>query len=90
MEERRRPEAERREAHVAGMRAKINAALDQFETAPPAELDVGAIALASALAYLDFRFPDQPWRGGRPKLTSWFEDFSARPSMQATAFVDQY
>jgi glutathione S-transferase len=90
MEERRRPEVERREAHVAGMRAKINAALDHFDTAPPGELHVGAIALGSALAHLDFRFPDLPWREGRSNLDSWFADFSARPSMRATAFVDQY
>ncbi|HWA19173.1 MAG TPA: glutathione S-transferase [Devosia sp.] len=90
MEERRRPEPERRPGHVAGMRAKIDATLSQFEKTAPAEIHVGAIALASALAHLDFRFPDQPWRDGRPTLTSWFEVFSARPSMQATAFVDQY
>jgi glutathione S-transferase len=89
MEERRLPEPERRESVVAGMRAKITAALDSVE-APPTGLTVGAIAMASALAHLDFRLPDLQWRSGRPRLDAWFAAFSARPSMVATDFVDQY
>lgn len=90
MEERNRPEAERRVGHLAGMRAKIEAALALLEAAPPAGLHVGTIALGSALAHLDFRFPEAPWRPDHPRLAAWFETFAARPSMRATAFVDQY
>lgn len=46
--------------------------------------DAGTIALGCALGYLDLRFPDENWRGARPKLAAWYETFSARPSMQAT------
>jgi glutathione S-transferase len=90
MEERRQPLERRRESIVAGMRAKIWASLDLVEADPPVGLTVGTIALASALAHLDFRFADEPWRPGRPRLESWFADFSRRPSITATAFVDQY
>lgn len=90
MEERSLPEAERREPHALGMKAKIDAGLALLEAEPPKGLTVGAIAVGSALAHLDFRFPDLPWRPAHPKLAAWFEDFSARPSMRATAFVDQY
>jgi glutathione S-transferase len=90
MEERRRPPEERRQGIVKGMRAKIEASLDRIEHDPPVQLTVGAIAVASALAHLDFRFSDVPWRPGRPRLDSWFTEFSRRPSMAATTFVDQY
>lgn len=42
------------------------------------------IAVAAALGYLDFRFPDLAWREGRRGLHSWYETFASRPSMQAT------
>jgi glutathione S-transferase len=45
---------------------------------------VGEIAAACALAYLDFRFPTEPWRISRPRLADWFETIGARPSMRAT------
>jgi hypothetical protein len=42
------------------------------------------IALASALGYLDLRFPDLDWRGAYPGLSAWFASFDQRPSMRAT------
>ena len=47
-------------------------------------VDIGTIATACGLAYLDFRFADLGWREGRPRLAAWFAAFSARPSMAAT------
>jgi glutathione S-transferase len=47
-------------------------------------LDVGQIAVACALGYLDFRHNDRDWRSGHDGLASWYADFSTRPSMQAT------
>jgi glutathione S-transferase len=71
----------------AGQIGKIERALDLFEaefqpaTGAP---QIGDIAVACALSYLDFRFPDLAWRNGRPKLTAFGEAFEARPSMVAT------
>ncbi len=45
---------------------------------------IGAIAVASALGYLDFRMPDLGWRDGRPGIAAWYEEFSQRPSMANT------
>jgi hypothetical protein len=75
---------------AAGLRRKIGEALDSLEASPPTSLTIGEISLGSALAHLDFRFADEPWRPGRPKLAAWFQTFSERPSMQATPFVDRY
>ncbi|QIG47275.1 glutathione S-transferase family protein [Nordella sp. HKS 07] len=46
-------------------------------------LHVGHIALATALDWIIFRgLPS--FRAGRPRLTAWFDEFAARPAMQAT------
>ncbi|HEX7076007.1 MAG TPA: glutathione S-transferase C-terminal domain-containing protein, partial [Hyphomicrobiaceae bacterium] len=66
---------------------RVSAACDDLETTWEKDLDevtAGSIAVAVALAYLDFRVPDWQWRKGRPKLHAFHEGFSARPSMQAT------
>lgn len=47
--------------------------------------DLGDIALASGLAYLDFRLPDIGWRGAHPHLGDWLDGVNRRPSMVATA-----
>ncbi len=86
--ESQRPEAERSAAHDARLVGRIERALSWLE-ARPAELDgppdIGHIAIACALGYLDLRFAHEPWRASHPGLARWFEAFAARPSMQATA-----
>ena len=48
-------------------------------------VDIGQIGLATALSWLEFReLPD--FRTKRPRLARWYEDFSQRPSMRATAY----
>ncbi|MGR3761124.1 glutathione S-transferase [Roseobacteraceae bacterium NS-SX3] len=47
-------------------------------------LDIGQIAVACALGYIDFRHPDAGWRQGNEALAEWFAAFESRPSMQAT------
>jgi len=82
------PEAERSPGGLARLAGRVDRALDWLEhhldelTGPP---DIGRIAVACALGYLDLRFAHEPWRGPRPKLAAWFEAFAARPSMRATA-----
>lgn len=50
-------------------------------------VDMGQIALACALGYLDFRHGDRAWREGRPQLAAWFARFESRDSMVDTAPV---
>jgi glutathione S-transferase len=47
--------------------------------------DLGDIALACALAYLDFRLPEIVWRCAHRTLAAWLDEVGRRPSMQATA-----
>lgn len=83
-----RPEPLRWSEWTAGNMRKIDDTLDLFAGAafPHLEtrLDIGTIAAACALGYLDFRFASHGWRVGRPKLAAWFEAFSERASMKAT------
>ena len=49
---------------------------------------IGHIAIGCALAYLDFRFADRPWRKQHPQLAGWHATFLARASVRATEPVD--
>lgn len=77
----------RSEPWIAYQSDKISRALAEFERAPPEELsDVGTVALASALGYLDLRF-EGAWRADHPALVAWLDLFSAAtPSFEATRF----
>lgn len=70
----------------AAQRRKVDQALDAVEAALPDGdvIDIGTLSLACALGYLDFRYQDEGWRHGRPRLAAWFEAFSRRPSLVAT------
>jgi glutathione S-transferase len=46
-------------------------------------LTLADIAMASALEYIDFRFP-HAWRVDSPRLASWLAEISIRPSFVAT------
>ncbi len=75
----------RSEKWMAHQSDKIARALKAFDATPPEELsDVGTIALACALGYLDLRF-DGAWRREHPRLVGWLDVFSdATPSFEAT------
>ena len=80
-----RPENFRWPDWVDGQMQKMRRGLDALEAEPLGEtVDIGTISVACALGYLDFRYPDEGWRDERPKLTAWYEMFSARPSMSET------
>jgi glutathione S-transferase len=78
--------ADRHEArwvdHQAG---KVTRALIALEAAPPPVTpDIGAIALACALGYLDLRFAGA-WRDGHPALVAWLDSFAGSvPAFEAT------
>ena len=81
----RRPEALRYPPLRDGYAGKLSAAYDWLEREldVDAPVDVGHIAVATALGWLAFReLPD--FRAGHPRLTAWFDAFQTRPSMRAT------
>lgn len=88
--ERDKPAAQQSPAWLDAFAAKAEATLDRFEhlTAATGPFDIGQVALGCALSYADFRFPPLRWQAGRPALAAWHAAFTARPSAQATAFVD--
>lgn len=82
-----RPEALRWPDWIAAQRLKVQRALDRLEeecTGFGERIDIGTLALACALGYLDFRFAADPWRPGRPGLAAWYEVMARRPSLLAT------
>jgi len=80
----RRPELRDRDA-IDLQQGKIDRALAALEAAPPeGPVDIGQIAVACALGYLDLRF-EGAWRAGHPKLVAWLDDFAAMvPAFAAT------
>ncbi|MFO1036094.1 MAG: glutathione S-transferase [Geminicoccaceae bacterium] len=83
-----RPEPLRWQDWVAGQKLKVTRALDRLEAEDVGgfglRVDIGTIAIACTLGYIDFRFADDHWRRGRRRLAAWYETFAARPAMAAT------
>lgn len=92
----RRPEALRYPAYRDGQLDKLISAYDFLEreaeidprAAEAEHVDLGQIALATALDWLTFRqLPD--FEDGRPRLSAWYRTFLQRPSMQLTEFAGE-
>lgn len=67
-------------------RQAILRTLDHLERETPSlHVDVGVLSVACALGYLDFRFADENWRPGRPRLADWFVAVSRHPCLSTTA-----
>ncbi len=83
--EERKPASERSDAMLARFSVARDATLDRLDREMlQYEPLIGEIAVAALIGYLDFRWPDRDWRGGRPTLARWFERFRERPSMTST------
>jgi glutathione S-transferase len=81
----RRPEPLRypllRDGYVTKLIASYDWLEQELDVAAP--VHVGHIAVATALAWIEFReLPD--FREGRPRLAAWFDQFEQRASMLAT------
>lgn len=93
----RRPEPYRYAPMRDGQIEKLVSAYDFLENHEPAidprnaevdYVDLGQIALATALSWLAFR--DLPaFEPGRPRLSAWYRRFVQRPSMLATPFIGE-
>lgn len=88
-EERFRPAEKVSMEWIEGQWSKVARALDAVNTRWMSHLhgplDMGQIAMAAALGYLDFRHDVRSWRTGHDALAEWYDGFTQRPSMQATA-----
>ena len=82
-----RPEALRWSSWTDEHWDKINSGLAWFDQ-NNAELDgsvnVAHLALGSLLGYIDFRWPENGWRGRFPSVSVWFAELERRPSFLET------
>ena len=88
--ETRRPANEQSPGWIARQIAALHrlvAALEADAATLDRPFDLGALSLATALAYLDFRHGDLGWRQVAPELARWQDVAAARPSLRATAFA---
>jgi glutathione S-transferase len=86
-----RPAGEKSEKFIALQKTKMSNAMNALEKEADSfgdGIDIGLIAVAAALGYLDFRYASDNWRASRPKLARWYERFAQRPSMQVTVPKD--
>ncbi|MDX9715915.1 glutathione S-transferase [Thauera sp. AutoDN2] len=89
--ESRRPDGERSDREIARQKDKIDRGLAELERRLDhrhafngADMQLGDIAAAVALAYLDLRFPDIDWRARHPGLLPFAERMFARESFKRT------
>lgn len=81
--ERRRPAPQQSPEWLARWEAGIRRAVAAIETSPG--FDIGDIATAAALGYLDFRLPDLRWRDHAPAgLAEWWGAIQTRNSILLT------
>jgi len=94
-EARMRPEQFREQSVIDFQLLKVSRGLDALEQKVGCELDgkvnIGVIAVACALGYLEFRVPEffASQRAAHPQLYGWYDGFKQRPSMVETAPRDE-
>jgi glutathione S-transferase len=69
------PQDDGRKAYIELQRGKVTRALAvlEKEAGTLGELKtIGEITIGCALGYLDFRYANEPWRPGHPKLEAWY------------------
>ncbi len=81
-----RPAQQQSPGRLAAYERSIRQVLDALEqdVAGLHGVNIGTLAVACALGYLDFRFPEDAWHESRPALKAWYDAFSQRPSMART------
>ncbi|MGQ0662200.1 MAG: glutathione S-transferase N-terminal domain-containing protein [Pseudomonadota bacterium] len=85
-EETARPADRRSKEWVEGQLKKVVQGLDilEGEQALAGAADLGQIAVAAAIGWLEFRNVAGDIRAGRPRLFRWYEAFAKRASMMET------
>jgi glutathione S-transferase len=82
-----RPSRERSDDFIQKQRERIARCFDSFDVSNPASrkrTTIAHVAAGIACGYMDFRFPSDAWRNGRPALARWYDDFATRESMKLT------
>ena len=81
------PQDEGRKGYIELQQSKVKRALDALEKEAGSlgELTtIGEITIGCALGYLDFRYANEPWRPGHPKLEAWYAKVVKLPPLADT------
>jgi glutathione S-transferase len=81
------PQDDGRKAYIELQQGKVKRAVDLLEKEAGALGDlttIGEITIGCALGYLDFRFANEPWRPGHPKLEAWYAKVVKLPPLAET------
>lgn len=73
------------EKHIEKVRNALASLNQDTEWRSSDQVDLGQIAVASAVGYIRLRFAELLKAGGYPSLVAWYDRFSSRPSMIDTA-----
>ncbi len=83
----KRLDGERSDGWIDRLAGVVGRCLDVLEDEADAlgdAVSIGHVSVGCALGYLDFRFPGDAWRTGRPALADWYDGFAERGSMVGT------
>ena len=81
------PQDEGRKTYIELQQGKVKHALAELESQAASLGDlktIGEITIGCALGYLDFRYANEPWRPGHPKLEAWYARVVKLPPLAET------
>ncbi len=84
------PQDEGRKSYIALQQKKVVDALAVLEKQADSLgmlTTIGEITIGCALGYLDFRYANEPWRPGHPKLEAWYAKVEKLPPLAQTVPV---
>ncbi len=86
-----RPQSSKLQDRIDKQMSKLDAGLKCLESEVDlleGELTVGIVAVSNALSYLDFRWPQLPWRDTHPRLAAWQARIEKLASFEAHPYVE--
>src|ERR1044071_4432330 len=81
------PQDDGRKSYIELQQGKVKRALAELEKDADSLGDlktIGEITIGCALGYLDFRYANEPWRPGHPKLEAWYAKVVKLPPLAAS------
>jgi len=81
------PQDEGRKGYIELQQGKVSRSLDVLEKEAGSLgllTTIGEITIGCALGYLDFRYANEPWRPGHPKLEAWYAKVVKLPPLAET------
>jgi glutathione S-transferase len=81
------PQDDGRKGYIELQQGKVSRALDVLEKEAGSLgllTTIGEITIGCALGYLDFRYANEPWRPGHPKLDAWYAKVVKLPPLAET------